>query len=443
LISHPISFGRSGVLAPRKSARVSAYWTGLFNWLGNIAGDSSFAFIFAQFVSAALITGGFDPLLTPQLVGLAIAVLFVWSVINCYHITSICWVNNLAALVQAATIISLVTVVLVNAPSFNTVDYVLREFNNDTGFEETYYVIILSILFPLFGFVGYDGPAHLAEETKECSTAAPLGIIYTVLATGIFGFLLILVLLITMQDIEDAIDGYSGNAATQIISQNCGQFVASVFAWMLVVNIFFCGCSSVTVTSRIWFALCRDKATIFSEILSVVNPRFGSPIYGIAFIFIVQSILLLLPLNSDKGQTAFISIVGITVVGLQISYAIPIFFKVFSFLDSTQHAYVSEKMKNSDMALGILSLPLGILSCLWLFVTTIILLLPTTYPITSASMNFTVVAVGFVTFFGVINWEFNSKHTFRGPPRDDDDVIVATVEVSAEAKEDMSMDQVS
>jgi amino acid transporter len=336
-----------------------------------------------------------------------------------------------------------VIVVLVNAPSFNTVDYVLREYNNDTGFEETYYVIILSILFPLFGFVGYDGPAHLAEETKECSTAAPLGIIYTVLATGVFGFLLILVLMITMQDIEDAIDGYSGNAATQIISQNCGQYVASVFAWMLVVNIFFCGCSSVTVTSRIWFALCRDKATVFSEILSVVNPRFGSPIYGIAFIFVVQSILLLLPLNSDKGEEAFISIVGITVVGLQISYAIPIFLKVFSFLDSMQHAYVSEKMKTSDMALGILSLPLGILSCLWLFVTTIILLLPTTYPVTSASMNFTVVAVGFVAFFGVINWEFNSKHTFRGPPRDDDNVIVVSAEHLAEAKEDVSVVQVS
>jgi amino acid transporter len=359
-------------------------------------------------------------------------------VINCYHITSICWINNLAALIQAATIISLVTVVLVNAPSFNTADYVLREFNNNTGFEETYYVIILSILFPLFGFAGYDGPAHLAEETKESSTAAPMGIIYTVLATGVFGLVLIIVLMITMQDIDDAIDGYSGNAAIQIISQNCGQYTASVFAWMLVVNIFFCGCSSVTVTSRIWFALCRDKATIFSEILSAVNPRFGSPIYGIAFIFIVQSILLLLPLNSDKGAEAFISIVGITVVGLQISYAIPIFLKVLSFTDSTQHEYVSEKMKNSDMALGILSLPLGILSCLWLSVTTIILLLPTTYPVTSASMNFTVVAVGFVIFFGVINWELNSKHTFQGPPRDDDDVIA-----TAEAKEDIVMDEVS
>jgi hypothetical protein len=90
------------------------------------------------------------------------------------------------------------------------------------------------------------------------------------------------------------------------------------------------------------------------------------------------------------------------------------------------------------MALGILSLPLGILSCLWLSVTTIILLLPTTYPVTSASMNFTVVAVGFVIFFGVINWELNSKHTFQGPPRDDDDVIA-----TAEAKEDIVMDEVS
>jgi amino acid transporter len=48
----------SGVLAPKPYSLISAYWTGLFNWLGNVAGDASFAFIFAQFVSAALVTGG-------------------------------------------------------------------------------------------------------------------------------------------------------------------------------------------------------------------------------------------------------------------------------------------------------------------------------------------------------------------------------------------------
>ena len=149
--------------------------------------------------------------------------------------------------------------------------------------------------------------------------AAPLGIVYTVLATGVCGLLLILALLFSMQSIDDAIDGTSGNAAIQIISQTAGQSVATVFAWLLVVNIFFAGTSSITVTSRILFALCRDKATIFADTLSAVDPTFHSPLNAIVFLFFVQSLLLLIPLASDGGEDAFLSILSICVVGLQVS----------------------------------------------------------------------------------------------------------------------------
>ena len=235
-LTHLTSMNRAGVLAPRHWALLSAYWTGLFNWLGNSAGDASFAYIFAQMISSALSTGGAPALTRSQNVLIAISVLLVWSLINCLKIQSIGWVNNIASFIQAATIISLVVIVLVIAPKLNKGPRAVSEYNNDTGFDQTYYVIILGLLFPLYGFIGYDGPGHLAEETKRSGKSASMGIIYTVFATGMFGFLLITALLLAMQDIDDAIGGESGNAAVQIILQCTGKRTASIFSWLLVVN---------------------------------------------------------------------------------------------------------------------------------------------------------------------------------------------------------------
>ena len=415
---------RAGVLAPRHWALHSAYWTGLFNWLGNCAGDASFAYIFAQMISSALSTGGTPALTRTQNVEIAIAVLLVWSLMNCLKIQSIGWVNNIASFIQAATIISLVVIILVIAPKLNSAKRTVLQYNNDTGFDQTYYVIILGLLFPLYGFAGYDGPGHLAEETKRSGKSASMGIIYTVFATGMFGFVLIVALLLAMQDIDDAIGEESGNAAVQIILQCSGTRIASIFSWLLVVNIFFCGSCSVTVTSRIWFALCRDRATIFSEKLCAINSYFHSPINGIICLFFLTSLLLLLPLHSETGESAFLDVVSLSVISLQISYGIPIFMKVLSIIWPSNHGNISDKLSDGSFSLGFFSLPLGLVSCMWLFFTSLVLMMPTAYPIATDTMNFASVGVTGIILFGILNWEFNSKRIFVGPRRADNDYVI-------------------
>lgn len=395
----------------------AAYWTGLFNWVGNTAGDASFAYIFAQFVSAAVVTGGGAAFGTPILVSLAIFILFVWSILNFFSIQSVGWINNVASLIQMATIIVLVVVVLVMAPKLNSAKFVFLDYNNDTGYSQVGYVLVLSLLLPLYAFSGYDGPAHLAEETKSSRHAAPMGIIYTVLATGISGFILLLALLFAMQDIAAAIVSPNGNAAIEIIAQTGGQRFACAFCWLLVVNIFFGGVSSVAVTSRILFALCRDKASAFSSSLGTVHPLLHTPVNSTIFLFFVQSALVLIPLSNYGGSEAFYTILSICVVGLQISYLIPIALKVLIFHSSEGRDGMIAKLEESTVSLGKLSYPLGVISSIWLFFTTILLLLPTTYPVTAATMNYACVAVGATVIFGLLNWELNTKRTFVGPPR--------------------------
>lgn len=67
---------------------------------------------------------------------------------------------------------------------------------------------------------------------------------------------------------------------------------------LLLVNVFCAGFSSMTVTSRIGFAMARDKAFPYSEVLHRVHPTTKAPHTVIALVFVIDVLLCLLPLIS-------------------------------------------------------------------------------------------------------------------------------------------------
>ena len=94
---------------------------------------------------------------------------------------------------------------------------------------------------------------------------------------------------------------------------------------LLIINLFFAGFSSMTVTTRIGFAMARDGAFPFSGFLYKVNSKTQTPDRIIFLVFLMDALLCLLPLASS---TAFTAITGICTIGYQISYAIPILLRV-------------------------------------------------------------------------------------------------------------------
>jgi amino acid transporter len=85
------------------------------------------------------------------------------------------------------------------------------------------------------------------------------------------------------------------------------------------------GFSHMTVTTRIVFAMSRDGAFPGSKYISGVHGKSQLPLKSILFVFIIDSIIVLLPLISD---TAFSAITQISTIGYSVSYAIPIMLRV-------------------------------------------------------------------------------------------------------------------
>ena len=101
------------------------------------------------------------------------------------------WFNNASALYQVLSTFIIVTVILAVSPQLSTSEFVWSKFNNETNIDNRGYVWCIGLLMCLFSFSGYEGGAHMAEETKNATISAPKGIIYTCIASALTGLLYI------------------------------------------------------------------------------------------------------------------------------------------------------------------------------------------------------------------------------------------------------------
>ena len=179
---------------------------------------------------------------------------------------------------------------------------------------------------------------------------------------------------------------------------------------MLIINIFFAGFSSMTVTTRIGFAMARDGGFPGSRFLYKVSEKTKTPDRIIFLVFIMDVLLCLLPLIST---TAFEAITGVSAIGYQISYAIPILLRL---------TVSKSTFKRSAFDLGRLSLPIGWVSVVWLFLTSLFFLLPLRFDKdmrqTWDDFNYTSPVVAGILVVAFIYWYAAARKFFTGPKRE-------------------------
>ena len=74
------------------------------------------------------------------------------------------------------------------------------------------YVALIGLLNAQYTLTGYDASAHMSEETHDADIAAPRGIVFSVVISVIFGFILLVAMNvgITPEKIFPAADGTLG-----------------------------------------------------------------------------------------------------------------------------------------------------------------------------------------------------------------------------------------
>ena len=110
--------------------------------------------------------------------------------------------------------------------------------------------------------------------------------------------------------------------------------------------------------------------------------------------------------QSLGSLVAFQAMVSIATIGLYISYALPILFRI---------TIGRSSFRPGPFNLGRYSLFVGWVAVLWVVTITVLFCLPVIYPVTESTLNYTPVAVGGVFVLIMFSWLVSARKWFKGP----------------------------
>ena len=425
-------------LAPESGANAAAWswFVGWFNFVGQVAVTAGIDFGLAFFINAFLnIMWGVStaPIVTIAIFGI---VLFIHGLLNTFGIRLVSLLNQVSVwwhVVGVAAIV-LVTVVF-NQHSRTDIGSVFSTFFNGTGSGGSnpewpgplflgipLYVSLIGLLNAQYTLTGYDASAHMSEETHNASISAPRGIVFSVVVSIIFGFILLTAMNIGISPDKvfpgpdgtaNAVAGYdhalnsygalfTAGPPVTIWIDAVGQTGGLIVLLLVIGAQFYCGMSSVTANSRMIYAFSRDGAIPGSSFWHRINPRTRTPTNSI-WLAAVGAFILGLPYL--YSVTAYFAVTSIAVIGLYVAYIAPVFLRLRA----------GKRFQDGPWTLGRWSRPIGIVGTIWVIFIAIIFMLPQAQPINITTFNYAPV-VFLIVIGGVgIWWLVSAKNWFKGP----------------------------
>jgi amino acid permease (GABA permease) len=389
----------SAKLAPHNPAAWS-WFTGWFNFLGQVAVTAGIDFGAAFFLNALLdVQWGFDTRPWHTIVLFA-AILVLHGLLNSFGVTVVSILNNVSVWWHIGGVLVIVLVLAVVPSHHESASFVFTHFVNNTGWGSKFYVILLGLLLAQYTFTGYDASAHMTEETRDAAVAGPRGIVTSILVSLVAGWILLIGVTFAIQHYTTEVGATVPPA--QIFIDALGATGGKLLLLVAIVAQLFCGMASVTANSRMIYAFSRDGALPGSKFWHRVNPRTRTPTNAI---WLAAGGALILGLPYLGNDTAYAAVTSIAVIGLYVAYVLPTFLRL----------RLGSAFVRGPWHLGRWSKPIGIVSVAWVVVITVLFMLPTASPITWTNFNYTVIAVVAVLGFAWIYWLVSARKWFTGP----------------------------
>jgi len=386
----------------RKNAAAWSWFTGWFNFLGQVAVTAGIDFGAAFFLTAFLnLQWGYPA--TPGYTILVYAgILLLHGILNQFGVRLVALLNDISVWWHLVGVLIIVGA-LTFAPSHHqSASFVFTKIVNNTGWHSTFYVILLGLLLAQYTFTGYDASAHMTEETHDAARSGPRGIVMSIVVSLFAGWILLIGVTFAIQNYAGEVSSATGVPPAQIFIDAVGLTGGKLLLLIAIGAQLFCGMSSVTANSRMIYAFSRDGALPGSEFWHRVNKRTRTPTNAI---WLAAAGAFILGLPYLWNPTAYAAVTSIAVIGLYIAYVLP------TFLRLRQGA----NFQRGPWHLGKWSTPIGVIAVTWVAIITVLFMLPTVSPITVTNFNYTIVAVAVVLGFAGIYWLVSARKWFIGP----------------------------
>jgi amino acid permease (GABA permease) len=386
----------------RSNAAAWSWFTGWFNFLGQVAVTAGIDFGAAFFLNAYLdLQFGFDNRAW-HTIALFGVILLAHGLINTFGVGLVARLNDISVWWHVIGVTLIVLVLAFVPDRHQSAGFVFTEFVNNTGWGSGLYVALLGLLMAQYTLTGYDASAHMTEETRNAATAGPRGIVLSILVSIVAGWILLVGITFAIQSYDGALDSGTGVPPAQIFVDAVGESGGKLLLLVVIVAQLFCGMASVTANSRMIYAFSRDGALPASSFWHRINPRTRTPTNAI---WLAAGGAFLLGLPYLWNATAYAAVTSIAVIGLYIAYVMPTMLRLMQ----------GDSFERGPWHLGRWSRPIGIVAVCWVAFITVLFMLPQVNPIDAQTFNYTPVAVLAVIGFAGIYWVLSARRWFTGP----------------------------
>jgi amino acid transporter len=176
------------------------------------------------------------------------------------------------------------------------------------------WLFALGFLLPAYTITGFDASAHTAEETVRAGVNVPRGIIRSVAVSGVFGWLMLIAVVLAIPDMGDAAR-QGNNVFFWIMSSVLPRGLRLSLYVGISLAQYFCGLAALTSASRMMYAFARDGGLPGSKWLRHVCPKSKTPATAIwTVLLLVLVFVFFVPYSAIAASCA---------VFLYISYVLP------------------------------------------------------------------------------------------------------------------------
>ncbi|SCZ98393.1 BZ3500_MvSof-1268-A1-R1_Chr3-2g06340 [Microbotryum saponariae] len=400
-------YSASAYLVPRKYKAITGWVVGWLNLLGQVAGVASTEYGLAQMIlsAASLSTEGRFVATTGQTYAVFLGLLIIHGLINSAGTRFLAKVTQTFVFCNLGSCLAIIIALLVTTKEKHTASYVFTSTINGSGWSSQGLVFLLGLLSVQWTMTDYDATAHISEEVKRASIAAPVAIFVAVIGTGIVGWIYNVVYVLCSGDIS-RFDG-SIYAPAQIIFDNVGPRGFYALWTFVCLTAFQVVATAMQANARTFHAFSRDHGLPDRGLFARLSKQ-RIPVFSVWLVAFISALMVLL---SFASIVAVYAVFALCAMALDTSYVIPIALKMW-FRD---HPEVNYKPGPFDLGRGPLMYIINFVAIFWTTFVVIILALPTIMPVTAANMNYASAVTGGVMILSLIWYFAGGRKHYTGP----------------------------
>jgi amino acid transporter len=415
--------------ASRLGSPAWGWFTGWFNLIGQIAVTAAIGYGLAIFATSLLNLLWGYPNNAHWIFVTYTVVMAVAGLVNMLGVPITARLNDVSAWWHMIGVLVIVGILIVVPDHHQSVGYVFGKTINNSGFSGStfahpvfWFVFGIGLLMAQYTITGYDASAHMSEETRQASRGAAVGMVMSVVASVIFGFILLVAVTFAVPDTKGTL-GAVAYAVTYIWQNSMSTRWAEFLLFIACVAQLFCTIASVTSASRMNYAFSRDHAVPGWQLWRRISHKERIPVYSVWFI-VVLSWALMLPTLSNAAVGYLVG-TSIAVIGLYIAFGIPIYLRLRN----------GDRFEHGAWQLGRHYRWIGWTAIAWITLICILFLMPTVptgIPWKKGFdwnvVNYAPLTVGgALVFFGGW-WLISANKWFTGPRRQGSDEELARIE---------------